>query len=379
MPLETGASLKEVVDKAEQISADLQIKKEALATAITSKKVPTNANDSLQVMKDNIDSIKTKLPILEGDVGVTEDSEGNIYGVDKIINKHVYALGTRVSTEWSYAPSENESITKLDIDSQGNIYCGNKRVVKISPEGKEIWFDTVGGLTSITVDKDDNIYYSTSTKIGKIDSNKELIWEKAISVSGRIVFDNNYLYSFYNYGVSKRTLDGDIIWTKNGISSINSIGVDNKGNVYYGNANKELWKLSPEGERIWSLGDHVSNVYSLAVDSEGYAYTGSAGVLRKITPDGEMVWQIEIGNTVIYEIRIDGVNNVYCANGNKVYKFSPDNEEYWGFNDHTLGVFCLAVDNKGYVYSGSGDRTVKKIKDNYKLEKIAVLKEREVQ
>jgi hypothetical protein len=90
MSLDTGASLKEVVDKAEQIDADLQNKKQLIATAVTGKDVPTYGSDSFQKMADNIDSIKTKLPILEGDAGVTEDSEGNVFNVSKFVKRRIY-------------------------------------------------------------------------------------------------------------------------------------------------------------------------------------------------------------------------------------------------------------------------------------------------
>lgn len=365
----------DIADLKQSVSSGKQL----IATAITGRGVPTSGGDSFQTMADNIDSIKVKLPINEGDVGVTEDSEGNVFGVEKIINKHVYDIGVKVSQEWSYVPSENISISRIGVDSDGNIYCGNKQVIKISPEGEELWFYAVGVLTSITVDKDDNIYYSTSEKIGKIDSNKELIWEKNISVSGKMVIDDNYLYSYRSYYVSKHTLDGDTIWTKSSRYLISSLGVDSEGNVFYGTSNKELYKLSPDGNETWTLNDHTSNVYSLAVGSDGYVYTGSLGEIRKITPDGKEVWKIKKDTFVIMDIGIDNADNIYSStNGRTAYKHSPDNEEYWRFEFTNINPLCVAVDNNGYVYLGCSDKSVKKIKDNYKIAKIALLKEREV-
>ncbi|MBU5307042.1 hypothetical protein KQI18_04495 [Clostridioides mangenotii] len=63
----------------------MQTKKEGLATAITSKKVPTNANDSLQVMKDNIDSIIVRSPIAEDEIGVVQWEDGSYKGFKEIV------------------------------------------------------------------------------------------------------------------------------------------------------------------------------------------------------------------------------------------------------------------------------------------------------
>ena len=138
MSLETGASLKEVVDKAEQIDADLQNKKQLIATAVTGKDVPTNGSDSFQKMAENIDSIKTKLPILEGDVGVTEDPEGNVYRVVNYEYRHAYD-NEKVSLLWNNK-LHTDSISAIAIDSFGCIYIGSlsSGLIKIYPDCKLI-------------------------------------------------------------------------------------------------------------------------------------------------------------------------------------------------------------------------------------------------
>jgi hypothetical protein len=115
MSLETGASLKEVVDKAEQIDADLQNKKQLIATAVTGKDVPTNGSDSFQKMADNIDSIKTKLPILEGDVGVTELVDGQICGVTKIEQRQTYKTDINLEKVWT--KDTQDAVIALKADS----------------------------------------------------------------------------------------------------------------------------------------------------------------------------------------------------------------------------------------------------------------------
>lgn len=119
MPLETGASLKEVVDKAEQISADLQTKKDGLATAITSKKVPTNATDSLQVMKDNIDSIIVRSPIADDEIGVVQWEDGSYKG----FKEETYAREAMPITNRIYKGIKvPRNINRLTMDKDRNIY-----------------------------------------------------------------------------------------------------------------------------------------------------------------------------------------------------------------------------------------------------------------
>ncbi|GAA0240516.1 phage tail protein [Metaclostridioides mangenotii] len=107
----------EITDLKQSVSSGKQL----IATAVTGKDVPTNGSDSFQQMADNIDSIKTKLPILEGDVGVTEDSEGNVYGVVDYEERHTYLDKDNLIYEvWKYGLTE---IRKVFVDSQGFVYA----------------------------------------------------------------------------------------------------------------------------------------------------------------------------------------------------------------------------------------------------------------
>ena len=80
---------------------------------------------------------------------------------------------------------------------------------------------------------------------------------------------------------------------------------------------------------IWSFTEHTGTAYAVAVDNNGYVYSGSDDeTVRKISPSGTQVWS---------------------------------------FTGHTDWVHAVAVDNNGYVYSGSDDNTVRKIFDGVKI------------
>jgi len=80
---------------------------------------------------------------------------------------------------------------------------------------------------------------------------------------------------------------------------------------------------------IWSFTGHTDYVHAVAVDNDGYVYSGSYDyTVRKISPSGSQIWS---------------------------------------FTRHTSVVYAVAVDNNGYVYSGSRDKTVRKVFDGLKI------------
>ncbi len=208
MSLETNASLKEVVDKAEQIDADLQI--------------------------------KTKLPILEGDVGVTEDNEGNVYNVKSFMKKRVY---------------DDVPITKIPKSS----FASNvKKICEYSPGimvlllGGNLYKYDDNGLININGDYPTSritflivgeyIYVLTSSYIMKHSIDKTIGEVKRIDISIakedaiNFTFDytNNVFWICYSSGSIKQvSLDFEVISTfKKTTQQYNAIDVDSLGNIY---------------------------------------------------------------------------------------------------------------------------------------------------
>ena len=80
--------------------------------------------------------------------------------------------------------------------------------------------------------------------------------------------------------------------------------------------------------KVWKYEGHSDDVRAVAVDADGYVYSGSSD--------------------------------------NTVHKITPDGDEEWVYTGHSNTVRAVAVDSDGYVYSGSRDDELHKIKgDEY--------------
>lgn len=354
MPLETEASLKEVVDKAEQIGTDLQIKKEALATAITSKKVPTNATDSLQVMKDNIDSIKTKLPILEGDVGVAEDTEGNVYGVTEIAERFIY-----------------ESVNQKD--------------------GYELWTQTLDTTYSRFSIVNNNIVITagsltTTNKISEFTRSGDLIRVITTPDVGIPFFSKNFIYLFSNLKVQKFTYDWEQIFEITLNLKVVDFKVDSLDNIYVTQESK-LLKYNSEGSLDWEIVIKKYGTY-FVIDENDFVYvisrtgdsinTGSSD-LQKIDSLGNELWKNTPRDKYNFHgIQIDSFNNIYVTQyqdvtyQSELYKIDKENgSKLVEVGGRTISHFVL--DNKtDFTYSfdnatGGGFNNAGTISKNYKL------------
>ena len=380
MSLETGASLKEVVDKAEQIDADLQNKKQLIATAVTGKDVPTNGSDSFQKMAENIDSIKTKLPILEGDVGVTEDPEGNVYRVVNYEYRHAYD-NEKVSLLWNNK-LHTDSISAIAIDSFGCIYIGSlsSGLRKISPDGKLIWEQRAPSyVRKIVRGEDGYIYvgvlekkiyvytpegelistYYTTFQIHSIDVRQQMIY-----VSGN-----------KNARIYNATTGVEIGGWSGGGYNYTAIVADSEGNAYFGGDDEQLRKISTSGSLIWTKANSGSTS-SMVIDDQDYIYIAEVETY-KLNKNGDVIRKF---NNSYTQIAIYEDYYLYGIKSSNLFKEAPEGYEIWKYEG--LGASGdIKVDNNKNIYCASGSASynaynLAKIKDNYKIQKLAVLKER---
>jgi len=164
--------------------------------------------------------------------------------------------------------------------------------------------------------------------------------------------------------VKKISPDGSEVWTFNGHSNnVYGVAVDSEGYVYSGSYDDTVKKISPDGSEVWTFNGHSSTVRGVAVDSEGYVYSASLDdTVKKISPDGSEVWTFNGHSSTVYGVAVDSEGYVYSGSyDGTVKKISPDGSEVWTFNGHSSYVYGVAVDSDGFVYSGSDDGTVKKI------------------
>lgn len=365
--------------------------KEGFATVITSKGVTTVSCDTFETMINKVGSIKTKLPILEGDVGVIEDNEGNVYGVSKYKNTQLYkSVNNRYTKTWEYAVS---SPLDVYIDSEGYVYICSDKVYKVSPLAELVWSYDIKTSVAVKVDIEGYVYICGNNKITKLNSEGGFLWDYTLyNITSVEVDSEGYVYicggTWSSSGrVSKVSSNGIKVWEYALPSSVNSLALDRKGNVYLfgvrksGNsADGDIIKFSNEGTLLWKYGFYYAE--DLTVDSECNVYfTGSPSsstkATLKVNTDGELVWSNSVyGNG----LSIDKFDNLYISESKKVSKKSKDMGLIWEF-DETLDNYDFVANSNGLCCLASRASSNGKIivlEDNYIIEKIAVLNEREV-
>ncbi len=398
MSLETNASLKEVVDKAEQIDADLQNKKQLIATAVTGKDVPTNGSDTFQKMADNIDSIKTKLPILEGDVGVTEDTESNVYGVEKIDYREIYYEEPMPTEEWSI--TTESAIKSILCNKSNNVFAvlENAKVLQLDSSGSIQNSFTITEATildKICLDEYENLYYrSGATKLNKCDKYGNKVWE--LEVARRIdliqIDNTNKLVCLFVNGNALISVDfngGIVSEFSISKSGIVQFVVDSNGDfIFRTNTTLKVFKLSKTGVLLWSGDSSPSGIsYSMVIDSKDNIFTGLSTNFVRFDKDGnDTAIPGYSSNYGINSLFIDKRDNIYPSFSYRwIAKYKNDTflpvslawvyEYKFGSGSEKLSGSVDAYSNA--IYFGSGTK-MQKISDNYTLEKVAVLKEREV-
>ncbi|MCH8476367.1 MAG: WD40 repeat domain-containing protein [Wenzhouxiangella sp.] len=154
------------------------------------------------------------------------------------------------------------------------------------------------------------------------------------------------------------------VWSFSGHTfNVHNVAVDSEGYVYSGSRDATVRKISPTGTEVWSFTGHTNWVWGVAVDSQGFVYsTSTDDTVRKISPTGNQVWSFTGHTASVFCVAVDSDGFVYSGSqDNTVRKISPTGDQVWSFPGHTNNVQDVAVDSEGYVYSTSNDNTVRKI------------------
>ncbi|AXF97232.1 ligand-binding sensor domain-containing protein [Spiroplasma phoeniceum] len=213
-----------------------------------------------------------------------------------------------------------------------------------------------GYVMSITIDKDNNIYFgtfagafvlkrgeTTPTKINEINN-----------VCNSIVIDkNNNIYFGTNSGlfVLKR---GETTPTKiNEINNVcNSIVIDKNNNIYFG-AKDGAYKLSAGSDTPTKINGINGFVNSLAVDSKDNIYFGTDSGLFVLKRGETTPTKINEINNFCNSIVIDKDNNIYFGTKDGAYKLSAGSDTPTKINVINGFVNSLAVDSKDNIYFGT--------------------------
>ncbi|MBD5643182.1 PQQ-binding-like beta-propeller repeat protein [Clostridium botulinum] len=318
--------------------------KNKIVTAITGKGIVANNTDSFDTLSNKIKQIPTYAPA---------------------------NLLIEVKRSSPITIPDYDTIGKIALDVYGKIYCKSTKILsKIDEDGYIYWQYTHDRIiTSVTV-KNGYVYIADweGNRIIKINSSSgEIIWNNRYSskygTESIVIDDNNIIYAGTDNGkVIKIDSTGEVIWTYDKHKSrVDAIAIDKNGYIYSGGGNR-LVKLCSNGGEEW-IRDFGRSIASIAIDNNGYVYNGIA----KINPDnGEQIWHVDLGlNISANSIFVD--DYVYVASSDKmIRKISLDGLQIWKYYcDYNLRSI---IKRYSYIYIGH-DKIVRKLTDEIYVKK----------
>lgn len=251
----------------------------------------------------------------------------------------------------------------------------NSPKVAIPPvvNGTIEWCDTVTTASpadgsECAVDSRGNIYfisssYFNSARLIKYNSNGSRIWERD-TLSNDAFFgvaiskvESRIYYSDFTR-ITCRDSSGNLIWRINEAGGGSPV-IDDENNLYI-NCGGTLTKISPTGQKLWSLADINGQSYSAAFDRDYNIYYPCIkyldNVIIKINKAGNIIWTYDMNSNINYSSRsvvIDGYNNIYYQN-DSLYCISKDGIRKWTFNNYRESVPAITNDNKIILQTYNG-------------------------
>lgn len=140
-----------------------------------------------------------------------------------------------------------------------------------------------------------------------------------------------------------------------------AVAVDSAGNTYWA-CETRVYKLDTDGNLVsgWPFTGHASTVYAIAVDADGYVYTGDFyGYVKKISPVGVEEWSAVVPYSAVpYALALDynhyggilyvGTGSAYDAIF-RTYLYEPT---FYKIYDSIADIISLAVDGDAKMYCG---------------------------
>jgi hypothetical protein len=289
-------------------------------------------------MADNIDSIKTKLPILEGDAGVAEDVEGIVYNVKSLMKKRVYDDIPITKLSNSSIASNVEKLIEVSpgvmvLMASGYLYKYENNGLYSFPREQGTDFLIVGDyiylLTSIYI-----IKYSMDVKAAEIQRVNIQLENEG---NNDFTFDyiNNVFWICYRKGsFMQLNLNLEIVSTfKKTTQYYRKIEVDSLGNLYV----------------AYTYPSNTSRI-------DKYDRNGNLLLTKQVTTAvtyydfNRMTINVENNNEYLYSPLSDGGFAKLDLNLEKVWRIVYSSN--WGYRDFTI--------KDGYIYLlayGSNDVT----------------------
>ena len=388
--------------------------KSKIATSVSGKGVPTNGSDSFQTMADNIYSIKTKLPILEGDVGVANDLQDNIYNITNICNEEKYSPNiTDVEMEqFYYVPGARTML----LDSQNDIYVfpgsagSTYGIRKYNQDGTMVWVkNTYLSSPCAAINSKDEFFYileATENQVCKMNTNGDVAWRKSLPFSGSSSSlksilvdsdDNLYILVYYTRTIGTYLYKFDsqyenLIWEKHFPYALLFYPIIKHNKLYVRYTSQDtnpiiskLQEYDLNSNLIWekTFNYPESSASAWAVDSQDRIFYYDSKQQQVIILNAQRE-QIGVINERLYDFSFDENDYLYAyisisSNAETYGKYSPNGSKVWQKQfSGNQGPDTIITKNNGFyiVNNSAGTTGVTKYKDNYYVQQIAELEKR---
>ncbi|NDI34568.1 WD40 repeat domain-containing protein [Chengkuizengella sediminis] len=271
--------------------------------------------------------------------GINVDTNGYVYssGYDQTLHK----LSPDGSHIWTYS-GHTDIVKAIAIDDDGYVYSGgfDNTLHKISPSGSQIWTYTeyTGDVDCIEFDQEGYIYTGSSdATIRKITPSGSQVWsysQDLNKVKSLALDADGYIYAGdWNQKVQKISPNATQIWVyTEHTNPVYGIDVDQEGYVYSGSWDNTVHKITPNGAKVWSWGGEETNgnIDNITVDQDGYIYATGFGLetaptelVHKITPNGTKLWSYTGHTEAVWAIAVDADGFVYTGSDDlTVHKIS---------------------------------------------------------
>ncbi|EMA6344820.1 hypothetical protein U3450_003876 [Bacillus cytotoxicus] len=225
---------------------------------------------------------------------------------------------------WTF--KENAVLYRVVVDKDGYIYTKSStgRIIKISPDGKEVWRISQSQILDLACDGKGNIYVNFYATVKKISPDGKEVWDYHSEV-----FSNSYF------------------------------AVDNEGYVYVfmnamhigSSAKSQFKKISPTGKEVATATMDVFELRHTTIDQYkniyAYKYNGSSGpnAVVKLSQDMKEIWRVP---EEVSDLTVDKVGNIYAACTDSIKKISPDGKILWSYPIANNSVTAIITEQSPY-------------------------------
>jgi outer membrane protein assembly factor BamB len=246
------------------------------------------------VWKQRVSSEVLALPVIAGEILLLRTTDGKEIALNKVDGKEI----------WSIA----EATPALSIRGDGSPVVDGETVIIGSANGK---------LTALNLNDGAHLW---ETSIATPRGRSEIERLTDINGSPLLVSSAAYISTYKSGLASVSTVDGDILWRNEKISSEHGLAADDYYYLYVTDSVSDLWKLDQDnGRSYWKQSALHRRQLSMPAVYDDYVVVGDyEGYLHWLSKtDGRLLGRVEITDKPIMArpIIVDNMVYVYASDG----------------------------------------------------------------